>query len=127
MAGILLIPHKIQNNQQPTLNFHFAFALYIVFFPPFSIHRTYFGVIHTLETISQSHLVWTVAVSIAFAFLLALFPHIAKVTGTSVWSCTSSIHALIMTVWFTFSTEKKRNTIQLGTSSWVYLQQSKLI
>lgn len=65
-----------------------------------------FGVIHTLETISQSHLIWTVAVSIAFAFLLALFPHIAKVTGTSVWSCTSSIHALIMTVWFTFSTER---------------------
>lgn len=63
------------------------------------------GMIHALETISKAQLIGTVAVSITFAFLFTLIPHISKVTLTSVWSNTCSIHTLLVAVGFTFSAD----------------------
>jgi hypothetical protein len=65
-------------------------------------------VVHTLQAESEVKVVWTVAVSIALALLLALFPDITKVTLTDIWPDTRSIHTLTMAVGFTFSTVKKK-------------------
>lgn len=66
--------------------------------------------VHTLQAKSEVEVVWTVAVSITLTLLLTLLPDVTKVTLADVWPDTCSIHALMMTVGFTFTTVKTKQS-----------------